>query len=448
MKNLIKELFKGLTLPVLFLIFMTNVSATSYGLAVGATLGSSAGDTRTFANTVTNYLNSMGYSTIKRTGPTYSNLLAEMNGVSPKRWLLEADVIYLAGHGNYDNVSFSTTNKSGPEYDVFIANRATHQYGPNKGIIGVGWFNLSKVKFIMFQGCNTANQSYSNNVTAYARSKGATTTLGWKGMINRNGIADWITRFWPRIVAGDTIQQAATYAKSFYYPQNSSGVKEYKIYGSTGLRLTLSKNNVAASYQVSNQASDQVSRNEYVFEKTATKDTITDLIKKTLNKDFYNYEYTLKETYPENGDEKVTIQDYVLTVNGVETNLAYTVRIDDNEIKIYDNTEGKDFKVVKEKVEKALSRKIEKSKISEVKNNIMQKNKKISLVDSDYIKRYYYFKDHNLNEAHSQNHYLYSIKSEYKYYDAKLDKLYYNIDVESKNLETDSLLVYTEKVEI
>ena len=444
MKNLIKELFKGLVLPVLFLIFMTNVSATSYGLAVGATLGSSAEDTRTFANTVTNYLNSMGYATIKRTGPTYSNLFVEMNGVSPKRWLLEADVIYLAGHGNWDNVSFSTTNKTGPEYNIFITNSSTYQYGPTNGYIGIGWFNLNKVKFIMFKCCNTANQSHSNNVAAYARNDGATTTMGWKGIINRNGIADWITRFWPRVAAGYTVQQAAEYANSYYYPQGSEGAKEYKIYGSTGLRLTSSRNMAAPS----SSANEQVSRNEYVFKKTATKDTITDLIKKTLNKDFYNYEYTLKETYPENGDEKVTIQDYVLTVNGVETNLAYTVRIDDNEIKIYDNTEGKDFKVVKEKVEKALSRKIEKSKISEVKNNIMQKNKKISLVDSDYIKRYYYFKDHNLNEMYNQDHYLYSVKNEYKYYDAKLDKLYYNIDVESKDLETNSLLVYTEKVEI
>lgn len=145
MKKIERKLLMLFFFAIVFLSFATNVSATSYGFTVGASLGGSAYDTTAMATYVGNQLRNMGYATVTRTGPTFSNIFTEMIGVSPTRWWLEADVIYLAGHGNYDNMSFSTTGRGGPEYDIMITNTNTWNYGPNYGNIGIGVFNLNKV---------------------------------------------------------------------------------------------------------------------------------------------------------------------------------------------------------------------------------------------------------------------------------------------------------------
>src|SRR5690554_5527117 len=124
MQKITKKLLLGVVLSFLMIFsFATSVSAASgYGFTVGATLGSPAEDTTSFATYVRGQLNAMGYSAVARTAPTFSNIFMEMPGVSPTRWWLEADVQYFAGHGNWDNVSFSTTGKTGPEYNIFLVN--------------------------------------------------------------------------------------------------------------------------------------------------------------------------------------------------------------------------------------------------------------------------------------------------------------------------------------
>lgn len=429
--------------------FAPNVFAASgYALTVGATLGSSAEDTTSFATYVKGQLSSMGYSAVARTGPTFSNIFMEIPGVSPTRWWLEADMLYFAGHGNYDNISFSTTGKTGPEYNIFIANQAGYQYGPNNGIIGIGWFNLNKVKFIMFQACNTANQSYSNNVTAYAQSRGAKTTVGWKGIIYRNAAADWQNRFWPRVAAGYTVQQAVDYANSFTY--STSGIVQNRVYGTTGavinsVTLPLSKT------LVNDPREYVINENIDSYAKSSKEMLIGDLIKQYVNKDFVNADYIVKVDQADTDEEVKTIYNYVLAINGIETNIGYTVFANEDSSKvnkIYDNTQNIDISDIKAKTDFISSRTISKTKIDSIKNSILAQNSSNGKIDYNAMNKFYSSRNYNSDDMYHSVKYVYKIVGEHKYYDAVKDKLYHVIDVESRNTDSNALMYYSENIEM
>lgn len=454
MIKITKKLLSGIFLYLLMFGFITSVSAASgYALAVGATLGSAAEDTTSFATYVKGQLSSMGYNAVARTGPTFSNLFMEIPGVSPIRWWLEADMLYFAGHGNYDNISFSTTGKTGPEYNVFIVNNAGYQYGPNNGMMGIGWFNLSKVKFIMFQACNTANQSYSNNITAYAQSRGAKTTVGWKTIIYRNAAADWQNRFWPRVVAGYTVQQAVDYANSFTY--STSSIVQNRVYGTTDAVINsavLSLNRTVINEKSSDPREYVINQNIDSATKTSKEMIIGNLIKQYVNKDFINADYIVKVDQAESNEDVKTIYNYVLVINGIETNIGYTVfaNADSSKItKIYDNTQNIDVSTIKSKANSISTKTISKTKIDSVKNTILAQNySSISKVNYNSMNELYTSKNYNSDDLYHSVKYVYKIVGEHKYYDVVKDKLYHVLDVESKNEDSNALLYYSENIEM
>jgi len=449
-----KKILYSVLIGVFSIGYITPIFAASgYGFSVGADLSDPNGeDTRTFATYVQGQMSSMGYSAIARTGPTYSNIFMEIPGVSPTRWWLESDVIYLAGHGAYNNVSFTTSGRTGPEYNIMITNTNTYNYSSPYGTIGIGVFNASKIKLIMFQGCNTA--SNNSSITHYANNVGARTAIGWKLVIYRNSIADWQNRFWPYLASGHTIQQAVNYANSFNYSNNN--VKELHVAGSTSATV----NSLGGSSVVRSIDDNR----EYLINKNIDNHTeqniiseIENIIKTNINSTFDIDNYIIEKSNPSTDEGTETIYDIILKINGVETNLAYTVFFNSHLSKItkvYDNKNGLNVdKLMSSKrtnISKTLS--VEKEKeINDVKKSILEKNnveKVKSSIDKVELEKFYTLKKYYSPDMFEPIIYKYSIIGEHKYYDAEKDKLYYVIDVESKEEETGSIFVYSEYIEL
>ncbi len=133
------------------------------------------------------------------------------------------------------------------------------------------------------------------------------------------------------------------------------------------------------------------------------------IIKENVYKDFdindYVVESSKSESVDENGNEEATyIYDYVFTLGGAKTNIAYTVFVENNVVtKIYDNMQGYDAKEIKNSKK---AKKIE-SKIKELTESKKEKIRAAALKNDSKRK----------------------ITSEEVRYDIKNDYLYYSIQV-------------------
>ena len=136
---------------------------------------------------------------------------------------------------------------------------------------------------------------------------------------------------------------------------------------------------------------------------------IGEIIKENVYKDFdindYVVESSKSEQVDENGNKETTyIYDYVFTLGGAKTELAYTVFVENNVVtKIYDNMQGYDAAELKKssKAEEISTR------IKNLTEERKEKMRKIALKDDSNSK----------------------ITSEHIRYDVKKDRLYYSFEI-------------------
>lgn len=321
-----------------------NVYAASS--AVGSTVGCKYGlgdiNTQPLAEYVTSRLSSsLNFFNVYNTySPTKNIITGETtNG----RYFLESDVLYFAGHS--DNVAMQW--KGCTKNPVGI--RRFHQDVVNEDnvyIVGVGRFNLSRVKFVMLEGCETAKGDA--NLAKYFVDKGASSSIGWTTTINTLSGKSWLTNFWDKISSGGTIKEANDYANSKSYMAGS--IKNTKIYGNQNQRLNnLTYSAIKAPKKIINKST---LNNEYVFdekEKSDLKLQLADIIKENINSEFNVSDFDY-EVYNSN-DYKIA--DFLYKVNGINVEIGYTAFIENGVItKIYDNTNKVNLKNLKEELEK------------------------------------------------------------------------------------------------
>ena len=349
------------------MLFPCTVFANTASV-VGCNYGLGNINTTEIATYVAGRVSNMGYKIFNTNSPTRSILTGQpISG----QYFLESDIVYLAGHA--DNGTMSFYNCGGEKVGINKINQ-DRDLGVDGYYVGIGRFNLSKVKFAMLEGCLTA--SGTNNVASQFVNFGAKSSIGWSTEINTFSAKSWLTRFWDKINSGGTIAEANDYANSSWYV--FSAIKNTNIYGNSSVRLNpltyTALSNGSASYY-----------NEYKVDKYSNNviDTITEVIKEKINKNFDIKDFVVTKSI---SNEK-EIYDIGLVVNNIKVNVGYTVFVQNNVVqKIYDNTYNQNINEIKENIKTMDKEKLEKAAMSN--NTVIYDYKKNKLIE--YIQQYNY----------------------------------------------------------
>lgn len=349
----------------LTLFSVQNVFAASgYAFSMGTNFGNNNIDTTRDANYVNNLLGNMGYTTYKTTAPTYSIISGKF---SSGRKRLESDILFLAGHANSSAMYWNYLSKGG-DYAQALTNTDVGLCDRNWTYTGIGMYDMSKVDFAFFAGCETAKGA--GNITEYAKNRGAKTTLGWTVSVNDADAYAWEQKFFTKLKSGATINSAVNYANSFTY--NTTTVKNTKLYGSTGSTIN------STSFETMNAKENnlkEININEKLDSRTALKNQVSNIIKSNVNNDFSTDDFIVESAETNEG----TIYDYYLKINGIKTNVGYTVFTSNNTVtKVIDNMKGKDINSLKSSSYSKLS--IKKSSV----NKEELKNKALESIDPNY----------------------------------------------------------------
>lgn len=366
-----------------------------------------------------NTYSKMGWQSVLNTQPTVSNL----NGKhSTGYYYLESSILFFSGHGNFDSMGWNYKSKGG-DYAVNITTgTGTYTYSDGALGIGIGKFNNSQNDLVVFAGCKTAEGT--NNIAKYIVDRGAETSIGWKVSIGDGSHTNWLERFNDELKSNSSsVQEAAEYASGFNYLDN--GVKNYVIYGNK-YQIPIQNFMIAKTKHYENK--DYV-RNKYIIntkidvlgeydKKSRMKQEIErTIINKIISKfDVNDFKVEI------NGADQ-SVYDYVLYVDGVRTDLGYTILTKDNEIlSIYDNTKNKSINDIKFKIL------IESSKIKQ-KRNTINFNSIFKKMD-----------DNNVNLK-------YFINDEFIYFDSESNKLFQVVLVETENIYGQySVIEYAEEI--
>lgn len=416
-------------------ITITYDAPNKYAFSIGTTYsGNYTGDFSIEAELAYNQYTAMGYDSKLIEIPTFTNIQEGNYDAPPTRYWLESDVLFLMGHSNYSTMYFNYLDYSGPEYNIELKNDTSWTYSSLEGLsrLGIGRFDMNKVNFAMFMGCNTANLDYSNNLAAYTYNIGANTTLGWTSTIYQADTYNWLTNFLNRLSAGYTVQQSVTYANGFDYAFLE--MRNTKIYGNEGVILN------SITSPVTEVASlDSNYKREYVMDEiTATKEgdlekSIGNIIKQEVNSQFDDKDYIVEISEMGFNDKITKIYNYKFTINGIKTNLGYTVYTNEDSSRvtqIFDNMQSNKVKDIKLKSESITNRS----------NSISSKT--IDTLRSKALKKPVSMSEDNNNHISKRN-----IVSEFKYYDVKEDKLYYYVNVE-ETFQNGTMQVLTYKEEL
>lgn len=203
--------------------FTINVFATGTGLAVsaGKNFGDGVNTTQDAIDASSAYANA-GLTAVTITSPIKSSFTTEY---------LQADVLFLSGHGNEDVLSFGSNLKfacqSGTLSDIYINLWNTSQYQ----------------SIITFAGCNTAGgnkdggSTSTSSITERAVDQGAGVAVGWTSTVSAGSHTNWLARYNNALANGQSVSQAITTANSYIYLPGS-GVKNVVYYGDGSITLS------------------------------------------------------------------------------------------------------------------------------------------------------------------------------------------------------------------
>lgn len=281
--------------------FTMAAHATDAGLAVsaGKNFGDGVNTTQDAIDASAAYANA-GLTAVTITSPTKSSFTTAY---------LQADVLFLSGHGNENVLSFGDTFK-------FECQSTTS----NSNYINI-WNTAQYQSIITFAGCNTAggdkegSSTSTSSITERAVDQGAGVAVGWTTTVSAGSHTNWLKRYNDALAAGQTVSQAIATANSYIYVPGS-GVKNVVYYGDGSITLdsigsrsavyafdapsTLSRNNL----EILNEIKDLALNNLDGF----TTDT------------FVGYVYEADNGF---------IVDAYFKCDGAITNSGITIQIDD-----------------------------------------------------------------------------------------------------------------------
>lgn len=280
----------------------------------------------------------MGYLPVVIIKPTRANVKDATSLFSSSGGLYGMLAFY--GHANSSDMSWNYMNKGG-EYSVGITTSASGIYG-NYEYININRFKIVNAGFVLFMGCNTASGIF--NLPQAAVDNGARSAVGFNSTIYEGDTDKWNKRFYENLATGVSINSAIRYANSFSDYIHPSNIKSTREYGYTAY-----KPKTNTSYTMSTIDKTQIidSISYELLTDYISIETISDYIRKSYNEDFalIDYEYSYTESSTEKSITK--IYDFNLLINGLPSNVGYTVMVDENSIQIINNMKSFDKQSIK-----------------------------------------------------------------------------------------------------
>ena len=252
---------------------------------------------------------------------------------------IASDIVFLNGHGNYDNVCFNSGNQGG-DYatGVYMGNDFDSSTGYS--YVGIDSTDMSTCDHISFVACCTAKNT--NNITRKAYTKGAKSSLGFTDEITSrsNDGSGWICKFNDALANGYSISRCVTYATEFY--PDSDLASYAKIYGSSSNTVTSSSASYASSNilnEVNALKSVSTSIDVPEIENVVNADIPNnDFINKIVDGilgidstfDSSDYKMTINMFAPQDGTGMIKFQYFVN--DEISTNKAYIAYIENNKV--------------------------------------------------------------------------------------------------------------------
>ncbi len=186
--------------------------------------------------------------------------------------------------------------------------------------VNIANYTLDACKLVIYDACLTASYADGSgkNLCTETLAAGAECVIGWNVSIDATDALVWQSRFQSRLVAGDTVREAANFADngSFYNPVI---IQSYTIFGNDGLIVNIDKAaGSLALYSLSQNSPDFGTIEEfeqYISAVLSQYGPNFDIITDTL---YYNEE---KTDY---------ITNYILTYNGYRMKDGFKATIQDN----------------------------------------------------------------------------------------------------------------------
>ena len=330
-----KKAMKFLPACILCIALLVSSASAVSGRAysVGTNYGSGDIDTSGSATYAAGSYSLCGYTSTVSIVPTFSSLSGTYSdGTS----VLTSDVLFFDGHGNYEHIGFHYL-QSGGDYNTGIYwtddyRSDTVNYAGIKG-------KVNNSTLITFAACLTASNG-DNNITKKAVDYGTAVAVGWSESVRSDPLANWLERYHDRLEAGDSVNEAVTYANSFAY-MIGSNVKTAVIYGDGDTVLCeASPRALSADDDYTNAVLHEGLQYVSLNEPIAVDDiSELDLIANAIS--VVNPTFSIDDYYVEShvvSDDLVVI-DLMRKIGDFVTNSGYTVNIRDGVVSdIVDNT--------------------------------------------------------------------------------------------------------------
>ncbi len=343
-----RTFIKALTIALSLVLMATSIptintfaaaNANQYAYSIGCDHGDWAwllgGNDGDFTDNV-NYAATC-YGMISGITSSYKNYKPDvdyMHGNNPSGVRrIASKVVFLNGHATSQYLLFNHNNKGGVYatgvcFGTDSIGNTGYQYA------GLTSTNMSTCDHISFVGCDTASNG-NNNLTWKAVNRGATSALGFTGLIHSRSDAGkkWLKKYNDGLAAGYTVSYCLTYATAF---SSTSDLATYaKLYGATSNTVTDSKagnnipfNTVATNISVKGiENSVEVKATENV---KMISSIVASIRKMDVNFDLSDYKMTVNMFAPQDGNGMIIFSYYMN--DKIKTNKAYIAVIENNTV--------------------------------------------------------------------------------------------------------------------
>lgn len=253
---------------------------------------------------------------------------------------IASDIVFLNGHGNYDNMAFNHDNNGGVyATGVYIGSDGAPS-SSGYTYVGLNSTDMSTCDHISFVGCKTAANG-DTNLTNKAVSKGATSALGFTDSIhvqNTDG-RGWLDKYNDALANNYTISRSIAYASEFY--PNADPGDLAKIYGDSSNTVASSTRSISNEIITNNSNLLSIPASIVVPALDNTVDAeipdnpfFSEIITKIMKIDSTftasDYKITVNMFAPQDGNGMIKFKYYI--DGDISTNKAYIAYIENNEI--------------------------------------------------------------------------------------------------------------------
>lgn len=348
----VKRIVAGLTCASLMLTGATSsyaeesevTSATRYAYSIGVNhgfvlplSGELSGD---FTSNVDYACTAYGMISDVTSYKNYTPDVSYMRGNNPNgKRRIASDIVFLNGHGNYDNICFNAGNDGG-DYATGVYMGGDLNSSSGYSYAGIGSTDMSTCDHISFVACCTAKDT--DNITRRAYTRGAKSSLGFTDEITSRSSdgSGWTRKFNDAIANGYSISRCVAYATEFYPKSNLASYA--KIYGSssntvenTSTGYTLSNISAEVSALKSVSVNIDVPEIENAVDVDIPEDNfINKIVDEIIGIDptfeASSYKMTINMFAPQDGTGMIKFE--YLIGGEIDTNKAYIAYIENNKV--------------------------------------------------------------------------------------------------------------------